>query len=99
MQKLPYVVVTNSHISKVYRLYCEAFEAFRKFPEIKNSDDNDRFCDLLNESLKHHLSVIPSLAIGVLECRDLMPPEQIDSFMNSLLRSVSLPLSLAGGEN
>lgn len=87
MQKLPYVVVTNSHISKVYKLYCEAFEAFRKFPEIKTVADNDAFCELLKNALRHHLSVIPSLAIGVLECRDMLEPEVIDAFMNTMLRS------------
>jgi hypothetical protein len=33
--------------------------------------------------------VIPRLAMGVLECRDLLPAEQLDKFMHSLLRSVS----------
>ncbi|KAI5780847.1 branched-chain alpha-ketoacid dehydrogenase [Geopyxis carbonaria] len=87
MQKLPYVVVTNRHISYVYNLYYEAFESLRAVPEIKTEEDNDRFCEIINTALRDHLTVIPRLAMGVLECRDLLPPEQLNRFMNTLLRS------------
>jgi len=87
MQKLPYVVVTNPHISYVYQLYCEAFDSFRKIKEIHNQDDNDKFCAVLKQALHRHLTVIPKLVMGVLECRELMSPEQLDKFMNTLLRS------------
>ena len=90
IQKLPYVVVSNPHMSLVYELYYQAFERFRTIPEIKTLDDNDRFCDILRKTLKDHLVVIPQLAMGVLECRDLVPREMVDQFMNTLLRAVSL---------
>lgn len=88
MQKLPYVVVTNRHLSEVYELYYSAFDAFRKIPEIKTVEDNDNFCQIVKRTLKEHLTVIPSLAMGVLECRDLVPSEELDRFMNRVLRSV-----------
>ncbi|KAE8150177.1 branched-chain alpha-ketoacid dehydrogenase [Aspergillus avenaceus] len=87
IQKLPYVVVANPHLSLVYELYYKAFERFRTIPEIKTLDDNDDFCDILRRTLKEHLVVIPRLAMGVLECRDLLPPEILDHFMNTLLRA------------
>ncbi|KAF9887304.1 hypothetical protein FE257_010299 [Aspergillus nanangensis] len=87
IQKLPYVVVANPHLSLVYELYYKAFERFRRVPEIKNLDDNDKFCDILRKTLKEHLVVIPKLAMGVLECRDLLPAEAMDQFMNTLLRA------------
>ncbi|PLN77675.1 pyruvate dehydrogenase kinase [Aspergillus taichungensis] len=87
IQKLPYVVVSNPHMSLVYELYYQAFERFRTIPEIKTLDDNDRFCDILRKTLKDHLVVIPQLAMGVLECRDLLPREMVDQFMNTLLRA------------
>ena len=89
MQTLPYVIVTNSHISHVYELYYKAFEAFRKIPEIKNIEDNDKLCSLIRQTLQEHLTVIPRLAMGVLESQNLMPPDHMDKFMNTLLRSVS----------
>lgn len=100
MQKLPYVVVTNRHLSEVYELYYSAFDAFRKIPEIGTVEDNDNFCQVVKKTLKEHLTVIPSLAMGVLECRDLVPPEELDKFMNRVLRSVWHPYkrgSLVGG--
>lgn len=91
MQKLPYVVVTNPHMSHVYDLYYKAFENLRKVPEITTAEENDRFCSIVKKALKEHLAVIPNLAMGVLECRDLLPASEIDRFMNKLLRSVCFP--------
>jgi pyruvate dehydrogenase kinase 2/3/4 len=90
MQTLPYVVVTNPHISQVYELYYKAFEGLRRIPEIKTLDDNQRFCEKVGQNLQEHLTVIPKLAMGVLECRDLMRPEDMDKFMNTILRSVCI---------
>ncbi|KAJ5908552.1 hypothetical protein N7495_001234 [Penicillium taxi] len=87
IQQLPYVVVSNPHLSLVHELYYKAFEKFRMVPEICTLDDNERFCEILREMLKAHLVVIPNLAIGVLECRDLVPSNAMDSFMNTLLRA------------
>lgn len=88
MQKLPYVVVTNPHLSHVYELYYKAFERFRNAPEIRTLEDNDRYCDMLRTTIKEHLTVIPNLAMGVLECQTLVDPDEMDQFMNTLLRAV-----------
>ena len=88
MEKLPYVVVTNPHMSHVYDLYNMAFDTLRKIPEIKTIDDNDRFCRIVKGMLREHLTVIPNLAMGVLECRYLLAAAEMDKFMNKLLRSV-----------
>ncbi|TPX10920.1 uncharacterized protein E0L32_008126 [Thyridium curvatum] len=87
MQQLPYVVVTNPNISEVYDLYYNAFDAFRKVKEIKSLDDNDRLCKVISQTLKEHLTVIPKLAMGILECSGLMKAEELDKFMNTILRS------------
>ena len=89
MQTLPYVVVTNPHLSHVYELYYKAFETFRRVPEVKSLDDNDAYCAIIAERLKEHLTVIPRLAMGVLECQELMSAEEMDKFMHTLLKSVS----------
>lgn len=87
MQKLPYVVVSNPHISIVYELYYKAFEKFRVIPDITTMDDNDRYCEVLRETLKDHLAVIPNLAMGVLECQGFVEPDEMDRFMNTMLRA------------
>ena len=88
MQTLPYVVVTNPHISHVYELYYKAFETMRRVREIRTVEDNAKYCAIISGTLREHLTVIPRLAMGVLECQDLMQPEEMDKFMNTLLRSV-----------
>ena len=90
MQSLPYVVVTNPHISEVYELYYHAFDTFRKVKEITTLEDNDRLCQKISGMLRAHLGVIPKLAIGILECDGLMEAEKMDHFMNTILRSVSV---------
>ncbi|KAJ5609405.1 hypothetical protein N7528_009972 [Penicillium herquei] len=87
IQQLPYVVVSNPRLTLVYELYYKAFERFRVIPEIRSLDDNEKFCDVLRDMLKEHLVVIPNLATGVLECRELFPPDEMDRFMNTLLRA------------
>ena len=89
MQQLPYVVVTNPHINEVYNLYYNAFDCFRKLKEVKTLEDNDKLCDIIGTNLKSHLTVIPKLAMGILECGGLMDPLDLDKFMNTILRSVS----------
>lgn len=91
MQKLPYVVVTNPHMSEVYDLYYTAFDTFRKVKEIKTLDDNDQFCKTIRSMLKAHLTVIPKLAMGILESTGLMDSKKLDEFMNTILRSVRCP--------
>ncbi|KAK6514057.1 hypothetical protein TWF506_008484 [Arthrobotrys conoides] len=87
MQRLPYVVVTNPNISKVYETYYDSFEQLRKTSEIKSSEENDKFCQLIKGMLNNNLSVIPDLAIGVLECRDFVPAAELDNFLKTMLKS------------
>lgn len=82
------MVVANPHLSLVYELYYKAFEAFRAVPEIRTLDDNDRFCTILQQALREHLVTIPKLSMGVLESRDIVEADEMDRFMNTLLRAV-----------
>ncbi|KAG9298908.1 hypothetical protein G9A89_015930 [Geosiphon pyriformis] len=86
-QNLPFIVGTNPHIAMVYDLYWSAFEKLRRFPQIQTMEDNVSFCTTVKELLKEHLVVIPQLAMGMMECSQHIPPEQIDLFMNKMLRS------------
>lgn len=87
MQTLPYSALKNQHISHVYELYYTAFELLRKVPEVRTLHDNDKFCDVIKHCLKEHLSVIPRLAMGILEIQDCISSDECDQFMNTLLRS------------
>ncbi len=87
MQRLPYVVVTNPHLSLVYELYYKSFESYRRVPVIRSVEENDDFCKVISDSLKEHLAVIPNLVMGVLECQDLVSPDTMDEFVQAMLRA------------
>ena len=81
-------MVANPHLAHVYESYLQAFERFRRIPEIRSLEDNDQYCKMLEETLKEHATVIPRLAIGVLEVRNLMKTYETDKFMTTMLRAV-----------
>ncbi|KKA29059.1 hypothetical protein TD95_002196 [Thielaviopsis punctulata] len=87
MQQLPYAVVSNKHISEVYDLYYNAFDNFRKVKHIQSDEENDALCKTIRKNLQAHLTVIPKLAMGILESDGLMDPQALDKFMNTILRS------------
>ncbi|TKY87106.1 hypothetical protein EX895_003783 [Sporisorium graminicola] len=87
LQALPFVVMTNQHLEDVYQKYWSAFETFRRFPHIKSMDDNEKFCNLLRGLLDDHLTIIPSLTIGIVESSHHLQPQQLDKFMERMLRS------------
>lgn len=87
MQSLPYIVVTNPHLSHVYELYYASFESFRKVPAVNTLEDNENLCKVLRRNLKEHMSVIPRLIMGVLECQDVMSADAMDTFVNGMLRA------------
>ncbi|KAL5594771.1 hypothetical protein BROUX41_001685 [Berkeleyomyces rouxiae] len=87
MQQLPYAVVSNKHMSEVYNLYYSAFDAFRKVKHVTDGDENDDLCRTIRQNLQAHLTVIPKLAMGILESDGLMDPQALDKFMNTILRS------------
>ena len=87
MQRLPYVVLTNPHLSLVYELYYRSFETYRRVPPIRTPEENDQFCKVISESLKEHLAVIPNLVMGVLQCHDLVPHDIMDAYVQAMLRA------------
>ncbi|KAL7746890.1 putative protein kinase [Sorochytrium milnesiophthora] len=86
-QSLPFIVGLNDHISFVYNLYWQAFERFRKLPPILTVQDNEAFCRVLTEALGQHLTVIPRLAQGFMECERLLDEAAVNAFMGEMLRS------------
>ena len=86
-QKLPFIVGTNPRIEHAYSRYCDAFDSLRKLPPIDTLSSNTSFCQLLRSLLKEHMTVIPSLSGGMMECSRFVPPIQMDQFMNNMLRT------------
>ncbi|EIW61947.1 alpha-ketoacid dehydrogenase kinase N-terminal domain-containing protein [Trametes versicolor FP-101664 SS1] len=87
MQALPYVVVTQEGVAKVYELYWTAFDKFRRFPEITNLQENDAFCESVRGLLNDHKSVIPNLSLGLSLSSPYLLPDRLDTFMRKMLVS------------
>ncbi|KAI9063232.1 alpha-ketoacid dehydrogenase kinase N-terminal domain-containing protein [Trametes sanguinea] len=87
MQALPYVVVTQEGVAKVYELYWTAFDKFRRYPEITNLEENDAFCAFVRGLLTEHKSVIPSLSLGLSLSSPYLLPDRLDTFMRRMLVS------------
>ncbi|MCO5589958.1 hypothetical protein L7F22_043927 [Adiantum nelumboides] len=87
LQALPFVVMTNKHLEEVYEKYWSAFETFRKVSNIRSIEDNEEFCTTLKRLLDDHLTIIPSLTIGIVESSHHLSSDQLDGFMERMLRS------------
>ncbi|KAH9056571.1 alpha-ketoacid dehydrogenase kinase N-terminal domain-containing protein [Lactarius vividus] len=87
LQALPYVVVMQEGVTKVYELYWSAFEKLRRFPRIETLEENERFCAFLQGLLDEHAVVIPNLSLGLTLTSQHLPPDQLDAFMRRMLVS------------
>ncbi|KAI9509488.1 alpha-ketoacid dehydrogenase kinase N-terminal domain-containing protein [Russula earlei] len=87
LQALPYAVVMQEDVAKVYELYWSAFEKFRMFPRIETLEDNESFCSFLRGLLDEHAVVIPNLSLGLSLASPHLPPDQLDAFMRRMLVS------------
>ncbi|KAF9457009.1 branched-chain alpha-ketoacid dehydrogenase [Collybia nuda] len=87
LQALPYIVVTQEGVAKVYELYWSAFEKLRRYPPVTTLSDNEGFCRFLTDILDEHAPVIPSLSLGLSLSSPYLPPDQLDSFMRRMLIS------------
>ncbi|TFK43504.1 branched-chain alpha-ketoacid dehydrogenase [Crucibulum laeve] len=87
LQALPYVVVTQEGVARVYELYWLAFEKFRRYPPIITLADNNEFCKFLSGILNEHATVIPNLSLGLSLSSPFLLPDQLDSFMRRMLIS------------
>ncbi|KAJ7180133.1 branched-chain alpha-ketoacid dehydrogenase kinase [Mycena crocata] len=87
MQKLPFIVVTQEGVAKVYELYWSAFEKIRRYPPINTLEENVAFCKFMSELLHEHSTVIPNLSLGLSLASPHLSPDDLDSFMRRMLVS------------
>ncbi|KAH8118303.1 alpha-ketoacid dehydrogenase kinase [Phellopilus nigrolimitatus] len=87
LQTLPFIVVTQEEVARVYELYWVAFNRFRAFPQITNMAENFKFCKLVKSLLDEHAAIIPSLILGLSLSSPHLPAEQLDEFIRRMLVS------------
>ncbi|EIE24046.1 alpha-ketoacid dehydrogenase kinase [Coccomyxa subellipsoidea C-169] len=90
LQFLPYIVVTNPHIKRVYDAYYHAFNTLRNMPQVQTAADNDKLTQVLQRLVDEHAPMLDALAAGFRECKMkpiVGPKLQMDNFLDSMLRS------------
>ncbi|KAF7537532.1 hypothetical protein G7Z17_g12839 [Cylindrodendrum hubeiense] len=94
LRNLPYIVVTNPNISRIYNNYIHSLSillpylhATRDGHPIASLDDEVRFTNVLAELVQTHTDTIPILAKGFLECRRYISPTEVTRFLDQHLRA------------
>ncbi|KAM5348468.1 hypothetical protein ACJ41O_008292 [Fusarium nematophilum] len=94
LRNLPYIVVANPNISRIYNNYLHSlsillpyWHATREGRPISNTEDEVRFTNVLAELVATHTDTIPILAKGFLECRRYISPEEVTRFLDKHLRA------------
>lgn len=94
LRNLPYIVVANPNISRIYNNYIHSlsillpyWHATREGHPISTPDEEVKFTHVLAELVATHTDTIPILAKGFLECRRYISPAEVTRFLDQHLRA------------
>jgi signal transduction histidine kinase len=89
LRNLPFIVVSNPNISKIYNNYIHSLSTLLPYKEKKIStlEDEIRFTEVLSDLVQTHANTIPVLARGFLECRKYINPAEVTRFLDEHLRA------------
>ncbi|KAK3318274.1 branched-chain alpha-ketoacid dehydrogenase kinase [Apodospora peruviana] len=89
LRNLPYIVVSNPNIRKIYNNYQHSLSTLLPWQgrTISNLEDEIRFTEVLAELVQTHTDTIPILARGFLECRKYISPHEVTRFLDEHLRA------------
>ncbi|KAI1805194.1 alpha-ketoacid dehydrogenase kinase [Daldinia bambusicola] len=89
LRNLPFIVVSNPNISKIYNNYLHSLSTLLpwKHRTINNLDAEILFTSVLAELVHTHQDTIPILAKGFLECRRYISPQEVTRFLDTHLRT------------
>ncbi|KAI5921409.1 branched-chain alpha-ketoacid dehydrogenase [Camillea tinctor] len=89
LRNLPFIVVSNPNISKIYNNYIHSLSTLLpwKHRTISDLDTEIRFTSVLAELVATHQDTIPILAKGFLECRRYISPVEVTRFLDTHLRT------------
>jgi signal transduction histidine kinase len=86
---LPFIVVSNPNISKIYNNYLHSLSTLLPYKSktISNLEDEIQFTSVLADLVDTHAHTIPTLARGFLECRKYINPTEVTKFLDEHLRA------------
>ncbi|KAH7327909.1 branched-chain alpha-ketoacid dehydrogenase [Stachybotrys elegans] len=94
LRNLPYIVVSNPNISRIYNNYLHSLSILLPYMKaaaqgrpISSLDDEIKFTKVLAELVATHTDTIPILARGFLESRRYISPADVTRFLDAHLRA------------
>ncbi|KAK5944521.1 hypothetical protein PMZ80_003803 [Knufia obscura] len=89
LRNLPFIVVANPHINKIYNNYLHSLSILEPFYQkrISTMEEEEKFTEVMADLVQTHTNTIPTLAQGFLECRKYIDPIQITKFLDQHLRA------------
>jgi len=89
LRNLPFIVVANPSINKIYNNYLHSLSILEPFYQkrIITMEEEEKFTEVMADLVQTHTNTIPTLAQGFLECRKYIDPVQITKFLDQHLRA------------
>ena len=89
LRNLPFIVVTNPHISKIHNNYVHSLSTLLPWAEkeIRTLEDEIKFTEVMADLVQTHNNTISILAQGFLEARRYISPPDVTRFLDEHLRA------------
>ena len=89
LRNLPFIVVSNPHIAKIYNNYLHSLSTLLPYTSrlISTLEDENNFTEVMADLVQTHANTIPALARGFLECRKYIDPAEVTRFLDEHLRA------------
>ncbi|KAF2639481.1 kinase isozyme 4 mitochondrial precursor [Massarina eburnea CBS 473.64] len=89
LRNLPFIVVSNPHISKIHSNYIHSFATLLPWAEteIKTIEEEIKFAEVMADLVQTHANTISILARGFLEARKYISPKDVTQFLDEHLRA------------
>ncbi|KAL6162067.1 hypothetical protein ACJQWK_11831 [Exserohilum turcicum] len=89
LRNLPFIVVSNPHVSKIHSNYIHSLSTLLPWAEqeITTLEDEVKFTEVMADLVQTHANTISILARGFLEARKYISPKQVTRFLDEHLRA------------
>ncbi|KAF2089447.1 kinase isozyme 4 mitochondrial precursor [Saccharata proteae CBS 121410] len=89
LRNLPYIVVSNPHVSRIHSNYVHSLSTLLPWAEteINSLEDEIKFTEVMADLVQTHSDTISILARGFLEARRYISPVEVTRFLDEHLRA------------
>ncbi|KAK9366724.1 mitochondrial branched-chain alpha-ketoacid dehydrogenase kinase-domain-containing protein [Lipomyces kononenkoae] len=86
LRDLPYIIVLNPNISKIYNIYLHSVNmVYESGAKLETNEDNDKFVQALENMIEAHTNAIPTLAKGFAESQTYISSDETNRFLDEHL--------------